>query len=106
MEITLLQPASYNQSLWEKVNNQSYYSYTVNLAANYYNDHTVTIIGYNVSDGEAIDKLALSKIVVGNNGMIKNNSFTLFSYGALPLQSLNVTFIVMITPYCPTLEVK
>ena len=106
LEITLLQPAIDNQSLWEKVDNQDCYSYTVNLAANYYNDHTVTIIGYNVSDGEAIDKLALSKIVVGNNGMIKNNSFTLLSYGALPLQSLNVTFIFMITHYCLPLEVK
>lgn len=106
LEITLLQPASDNQSLWKKVDNQSYYSYTINLAANYYNGNTVTIIGYNVNDGEAVDKLALSKIVVGNNGIIANNSFTLFSYGALPLQSLNVTFIIMITPVCSALEVK
>ena len=107
LEINLLQPASDNQSLWEKVDNQSYYRYTVNLATNYYNGNTVTIIGYNVNDGEAIDKLALSKIVVGNNGIIADdNSFTLLSYGSLPLQSLNVTFIFMITPYCTTLEVK
>ena len=107
LEINLLQPASDNQSLWEKVDNQSYYRYTVNLATNYYNGNTVTIIGYNINDGEAIDKLALSKIVVGNNGIIADdNSFTLLSYGSLPLQSLNVTFIFMITPYCTTLEVK
>lgn len=106
LEITLLQPASDNQSLWKKVDNQDYYSYTVNLATNFYNDNTITIIGYNVSDGEAIDKLALSKIVIGNNGMITNNSFSLFSYGALPLQPLNITFIFMITPKCSTLEVE
>ena len=106
LEINLLQPAIDNQSLWKKVDNQNYYSYTINLAANFYNGNTVTIIGYNVDNGKAVDDLALSKIVVGNNGIIADNSFTLFSYGTLPLQSLNVTFIFMIIPYCQTLEVK
>lgn len=106
LEIELLQPTSNNQSLWKKVDNQNYYSYTINLAAHYSNINTIAIIGYNVNDSDSIDKLALSKIVVGNNGQIQNNSFTLFSYGELPINSVIVNFIFIIMPNCPALEVE
>lgn len=106
LEIELLQPTSNNQSLWKKVDNQNYYSYTINLATNYLNGNTIAIIGYNVNDSDSIDKLALSKIVVGNNGQIQNNSFTLFSYGELPINSVIVNFIFISMPNCPALEVE
>ena len=97
--VTLLQPTEANNvSQWiEDKEIENSYTYRVSPSISLTRG-TAMILGYSVEDGQQIDQLALSKIVVDNEGKMDKMTFYLRCFGELPVEAVDIVFTFIIIP--------
>lgn len=97
--VTLLQPTEANNvSQWiEDKEIENSYTYRVSPSISLIRG-TAMILGYSVEDGQQIDQLALSKIVVDNEGKMDKMTFYLRCFGELPVEAVDIVFTFIIIP--------